>query len=264
MTVQSIVEERPRSGFEIVVVSDGDSGPLEDLLVSSFEGTWIDVDRDRGLESDQVAALDAESQKRLSEGDSLAVLLRDGDPVAATALGDLYETVLAINSDLFKTGTKGFEDYSLPDVVAGLEGARLRLRGYPLAHKEKLLLIMVSRYIEGRAWEHGAGRLRSSFQTLSRLEDEVGTYRVYDRLAGSDVDVHVYGRDDGVRPDLDVGIHVGDGPDYRDSWFVVFCPEDEGAAALVCHEVDPRIWDGFFTFDTEAVRDIETRIATEL
>jgi hypothetical protein len=50
--------------------------------------------------------------------------------------------------------------------------------GSPASNSEKLPLIVISRYIEQLAWQHETGRLRSSFQRLSRLDDERGTRRV--------------------------------------------------------------------------------------
>lgn len=59
------------------------------------------------------------------------------------------------------------------------------LRGYPESAKEKLLLIAMSRFVEARALAVGAGEMHVGFQRLSRLTDEFGTQRVYERLADS-------------------------------------------------------------------------------
>lgn len=186
----------------------------------------------------------------------------------------LYDSILAINSDLFVTGIRGLGEFDLPDVLAGLADTRLRLRGYPLAHK-KLLLILISRYIEQRAWAAGSGTLRSGFQHLERIDDEIDTRDVYAERAATDVDTHVYGseNDAATAVDLDVTRHTGTGSEYRDGWFVVYEPDEttaleNGSApnliALVCHEVEPSVWDGFWTEDPDRVAAIDRYIASEL
>lgn len=130
---------------------------------------------------------------------------------------------LLVNGDLYRSGTSGLDKYDAPSVLTGLDETRFSLRGFPASNKEKLLLILISRYIERLALDANTGTLRSSFQRLSRLDDERGTHTVYERLGDSDVDVHVYGVAD-WSPDevLDVTVHAGTNEVYRRSWFVVF------------------------------------------
>ena len=272
MPFRSLIEDAGTPKHAIAVIGDGGPGPLAGLLEETFETQSIDVRTDEELRSVPEALTALES-------DDVAVLLEDGTPVAASPMTALYESILAINSDLFVTGARGLGEIELPDVLAGLEGTRLRLRGYPLAHKEKLLLILVSRYIEQRAWAAGRGTLHSGFQQLSRLDDEIGTREVYAELSATDVDVHLYGVDDTDVPaadtggpvDLDATVHVGSDEPYRDGWFVVYEPDDRAGAerdaspaALVCLETESRVWDGFWTTDPERVATIETAIAREL
>lgn len=254
MVVRSLIDEADDVDYTIAVVGDG-SDPLETLLVDSFADGPIDV-----------ASASAESDAtRVGTEEASAVLLADGVPVATSPLEALYESVLAVNSDLFVTGSRGLGEIDLPDVLAGVSDSRLRLRGYPLADNEKLLLIVLSRYIEQLAWEDGEGTLRSAFQGLSRLDDEHGTREVYSRLADTDVDVHVYGVADGTTPDLEATVHTGSDRVYRNSWFVVYRPANPGnGAALVCLETDARVWEGFVTFDADRVASVEERIAAAL
>ncbi|MHC3439018.1 hypothetical protein ACYJ1Y_13195 [Natrialbaceae archaeon A-gly3] len=116
------------------------------------------------------------------------------------------------------------------------------------------------------AWEAGSGTLRSSFQRLSRIDDEVGTREVYDQLAETDVSVHIYGVPDRV-PELEVTVHGGDSDVYRDAWFVIYrpnhlenSPTEERGAALVALETEPRVWNGFWTYDDDRVADSEAYI----
>ncbi|TYT61068.1 DICT sensory domain-containing protein [Natrialba swarupiae] len=281
MILRSLIDEVGNADHTIAVVGDDTAGPLTPLLADAFDdagisvettddasntsgagdGTEFDVDDLAGGELDPTVATGVESDG------TTAVLLEEGVPVAASPMMDLYESILAINSDLFATGARGLGEVDLPDVLSGLADSRLRLRGYPLAHREKLLLILISRYIEQEAWQGDSGTIRSAFQQLSRIDDEIGTRRAYRRLAETDVDVHIYGVDDGDRPTVDSAtVHAGTGPAYRDSWFVVYRPPDGAStdgAALVSVETEPRVWDGFFTFDPDHVARIDDAISRE-
>ncbi len=265
MTLRSFIDEIGSPDRTIAVVGD-DSSPLAAMLDDAF-GDQIAVDTDAVAPSD--VDLGPEIGETLATEDDTAVLLEDGEPIAASPMTALYDAILAINSDLFVTGARGVGEIEFPDVLAGLEGSRLRLRGYPLAHKEKLLLIVVSRHIEQRAWAAGSGTIHSAFQRLSRIDDEIGTYETYAELAATDVDVHVYGVDDGCPPELDATLHTGTESEYRNGWFVVFDPDDRVppdvvGIALVCLEVEPRVWDGFWTTEPDRVARIADYVAREL
>ncbi len=216
MTLRSFVEEIDPAAVTIVVISVDGSGPLEAMLAETFETQSIDVETGIEDDFDALEGWDGLEGDDAGDGD-MVVLFEDGVPVPVSSMAELYDSILAINSDLFVTGARGLGEIELPDVLATLEDTRLRLRGYPLAHKEKLLLILVSRYIEQLAWNADNGTLRSSFQRFSRINDEVGTRAVYETLAASDVDVHVYGLDDGTSVDLDVAVHAGTSSVYRNT-----------------------------------------------
>ncbi|OAQ54687.1 hypothetical protein HTG_03760 [Natrinema mahii] len=267
MTLRSFIDDVGSPDRTIAVVADGDTGPLAEMLADAFDGQSIAVDTDAAVSLD--TDLDPELEGALAAAGDTAVLLEDGEPIAASPMGELYDAILAINSDLFVTGARGMGEIEFPDVLAGLEGIRLRLRGYPLAHKEKLLLIVVSRYIEQRAWAAGSGTLYSAFQRLSRIDDEIGTYETYAQLAETDVDVHVYGIDDGCPPELGTTVHTGTGPEYRDGWFVIYDPDDRTppdavGTALVCLETEPRVWDAVWTTDPDRISRIADYVAREL
>ncbi|MCU4739810.1 histidine kinase [Halobacteria archaeon AArc-m2/3/4] len=272
MTLTTFLEEVDRADHTLAVVGDQASGPLGALLEESVGESSIDVNLDIDADiADFEFAFDVdpslESELDRPTDDDIVLLLEDETVVAVSPLAALYEHLLAVNSDLYVTGTQGLGDVELPDVLAGLDDTRLTLRGYPLAHKEKLLLIVVSRYIEQLAWEAGSGTLRSSFQYLSRIDDEIGTRAVYESLAATDLALHVYGVADSVPSDLECIVHAGDSDDYRDAWFVVFRPDrDPGengcdgnarGAALLALETESRIWDGFWTDDPARIARID-------
>jgi len=216
------------------------TGPeaLERLLEKTVEPLPVDLER----------RIDPE------RGENVVLLVEDESVVAASTLEDLQRSVLLVNVDLYKTGLSGIESYEAPEVVTALDEMRFTLRGFPASTKEKLLLVVMSRFIEKRALEVGTGRLDVSFQELSRVNDEYGTERVYERLADTDLDVHVYGVPD-EEPGIDgITVHRGDTPGYRHSWFVVFrSPMDEEPAALLAVETGSNEWDAMWTYDRERV-----------
>ena len=210
------------------------------------------------------------------------VLLVEGDEVVAgSTLGELGDAVLFVNSDLYITGSRSLSDVALPSVISGLDDATFTLRGYPESNRQKLLLITVSRFIERAAWTAGDGTLRSSFQRLSRIDDEVGTREVYERVSDTGVDTHLYGVPDELPRDLDAVIHAGDDPDFTDSWFVVYRPPEgphsaesdpesdlkrgiEGGVGLLAVETEPRTWRGLWTFDSDRVSRMNRYIERNL
>ena len=172
-----------------------------------------------------------------------------------------------INSDLFRTGTKEIEDVEVPDVIAELTDTQFQLRGYPESDVEKLILIIMSREVERRTYRDGDGKIRVSFQKLSRMQDERGTSSVYQKLTRTDADVHLYGIPDKLpgREYTDAVCHTGYTQEFRDSWFVVHTPEDDGRyGALMAVETDPRNWEGFWTFQPEKVREINRMIEKKM
>ena len=203
------------------------------------------------------------------------VLLLDGagDIIAQSPLDAVSESLLFTNSDAFTTGSTSLEETDLPDVITGLDGVTFRLRGYPQSHKEKLLLIAVSRHIERVSWQRDGGTHRASFQKLSRIIDERGTARVYRRLAQSGADTYVYGvaSDDERGPaDLGVTVHSGESREYRDSWFVIHRPQGAEQAsgpdplALLAIQDETGVWDGFFTSDPAEALAIDDYVREEL
>jgi hypothetical protein len=206
----------------------------------------------------------------------------EGDGVVAgETIGELREAVLLVNSDLYITGTRELEDVDLPSVISGLDDTTFTLRGYPESNRQKLLLITISRFIERTAWMAGEGTLRSSFQRLSRINDEVGTREVYESVSAAGVDTHLYGVPDELPRDLDAVVHGGDSTDFTDSWFVVYRPPEgprpvpgepgsdlrrgvEGGVGLLAVETEPRVWRGMWTFDAERVHTMNRYIERNL
>jgi DICT domain-containing protein len=256
-SLAAFIEDGEAADRSLAVVNRTRPQPIQDMLAELFARQTVAV------EEVDVEEVDVPE----SDDDDVVVLLEDGDVVASSPLRVLEDEILMVNSDLYITGTKRLEDVSLPAVFEELAETPFRLRGYPQSHSEKLPLIMMSRYIERLAWEHGSGRLRSSFQRLSRLKDERGTRIVYETIGETDVDVHVYGVPNWVPPESFPGvIHAGYFGEFRTSWFVVYHAEDDDrrVAALAADRVDDNEWEALWTFDPDRVRTLNRYIERRL
>ena len=251
MPLRQFLDELPDVQRDIVIVNRRQPRPVASMMERLFHAQPVTI---------QDTALAAYEH-------DVVLLVEDGAIVATSSLDEFLNTILLVNSDLFITGTRELEEVTLPAVIESLENVPFHLRGYPEAEKEKFLLILLSRYIERLAWEAGAGTIRSSFQELGRIEDEIGTARVYRRLDGSDLAVHLYGLPGWIPPaESDFIIHTGFTDAFATYWFVVFVPEDEcgSYAALVARETAPNTWDGFWTFEPSRVEAINRTIEAEM
>jgi hypothetical protein len=251
MSISAFVEGAGSRDLSLVVVNRESPRPFQRLLEGVFEGQSVTVEE--ADVDDDVA--------------NVVYLLEEGALLATSSLQELQRSILMVNSDIHVTGLRDVEDVDPPEVIHRLEDLQFRLRGYPESNKEKLLLITMSRFIERLSIESNGGKHRASFQRLSRIDDEQGTRTVYQRLARTNTDVHVYGIPDWTpRRGFDVTMHGGWSSDFRESWFVVHVPDDESAphGALVAVEDEPRVWSGFWTYDPESVREINRYVEREL
>ncbi|KAB1193279.1 histidine kinase [Haloferax sp. MBLA0076] len=261
MALEDFLDAIEPSRRSLSVVNRSAPDPVLRMLETTFEDQSVQV-------GEQIVA---------DRGDDVVVLSEetgDGREILATSpLEELMNTILLVNSDLYKTGQTDLDTFELPAVLTELDDVPFKLRGYPESDKEKLLLVAISRYIERHAWRSGAGRLRSSFQRLSRIKDERGTRVVYKKIASTDVQTHVYGVTDWTPPfDFGVRSHGGYTADYRDSWFVVYTPPDDSLpgrpdqppVALLALETEPKRWEGYWTFDSSLVADIDDYIARNM
>jgi len=251
MPLDKFLDALDGSSRRLVVANRTEPEPFQRMLESLFEKQAVEVG-DASVEA---------------HDEDTVLLIEDDTVVATSPLSALQDAILLVNSDLYKTGTRGLDATEVPDVISELTDIQFSLQGYPASNKEKLLLILISRHIERLAYEHGSGTLRSSFQQLSRIEDERGTREAYEQVAETDVDVHIYGQPDWT-PDreFDVTMHGGYKWDFQYSWFVLFEPpaDDAEGAALLAIEAEPGEWEGFWTYDRSVIDDLATYIRQEL
>jgi hypothetical protein len=256
-TVAGLIDEAPTSEKTLLVVNRTGPAQLQDLLDRAFRNQSITV-----------------ADRQLPKGpENLVCLVHDGEVTATTPFAELEEAFLLVNADRYRTGTRQLTSGSFPDVLTGLDEVEFTLRGFPASNKEKLLLVLISRFIEARALERGAGEFHSTFQRLSRLDDEYGTRAVYEWLAESAVDTHIYGvPDDPTAAEATgVTVHAGTSGEYRHSWVVVYTPPEDGASeatgghsALVAVETGPNVWRSTWTYDPGRVTRIQSYVRQHL
>ena len=251
MTLRRFLDHVDNPDRSLVVINRQAPEPIQRTLEKMFDGQPVSI----------------EEVDIPTEGDDQVLVVEDETVIARSPLRELQDAILTVNSDLFITGTRQLEAVELPDALKELDELPFFLRGYPEAHSEKLLLILVSRYIERIAWEHQSGTLRTSFQSLDRIEDEIGTNQVYRRLDASPVDVHVYGTPGWEPPpESTITIHAGYEQDFVESWFVVYVPpeDEDGHVALLALEDGPNEWSGFWTYRPDKVAALEEYITRRL
>jgi len=220
-SLRSFFDELETADRHLVLLNRSSPGPVRGLFESLLDGQPVSI---------------GEADSEAEPGDDVVALVEDGAVIAKSPLEELLESVLLINSDLYKTGAIELDDVALPAVFEGFDEVPFQVRGYPASNKEKLLLIIISRVIE--------------------------------RVAESGVDVHVYGVGEvDSLSSLPVTVHSGTSYPYRRSWFVVFTPpdgDDGDHVALLALGDEPNVWDGFWTFRPELVDRLERYIAEEV
>ena len=248
-SLSGFIDEVDPSDKSLLLLNRTEPKPFLDLLAEAFENQTVVV-----------------SERQLPEGaNNLICLIDGGEVIAATPLSELAEAFLLINADRYRAGTRQTDLGTFPAVLTGLDDVEFTVSGFPKSNKEKLLLIVISRFIEHQALTNGSGELHSTFQRLSRLDDEYGTRKMYEWLGESDVDTHVYGVNDDPETvgDLGVTVHDGTSEEYRRSWVVVFTPDEDDPSnadsdhvALVAIEIGPNVWRSVWTYDVEQVERV--------
>ncbi|MDS0258270.1 hypothetical protein NDI56_02465 [Haloarcula sp. S1CR25-12] len=213
------------------------SGPPEELaVVERYVGRHgVDV---------RTASLDVDQPRSVA-------LLHHGDNLLAS------ESVPALRGaiDIESATTDGLGKRHTSDLLTKLERSV-----FGASTAEKGLLVDVSHSVELLANRTGSGTLHAGFQRLSNLVGDDGAARIYERLAASGVDVHVYGTPDTETTVPGVTIHEIANEEIANSWFVVYDGggDPDRRAALLAHELDgDNEYDGFWTYEGDIVADID-------
>jgi hypothetical protein len=178
----------------------------------------------------------------------------DRDAIAISTIDELDGDYVLVDSGFEIVGTLPREELDVPDFVVRIDETT-----FGVAEGNKPLLNEMSRHIERLALRRGSGQLLTGVQEISRLQGEPGTDRIYQKLAESDIDTHVFGFADGDAIDHEPNVHLSDAAEIADSWFVVFRDDDAGAA-LVATQTGPNTYRGFWTFENDLVESVATYI----
>jgi len=255
--------QKPVAGAEKTVAAPTDDVPIADSLRSIFDAvraesptlTVCNFDGDstelavieryfdrHGIEVRQ-ASMDVEHPRSIA-------LLHHGDDLLAS------ESVTALRGaiDIDSATDEAFSKRRTSDLLTTLDQSV-----FGAAAAERPLLIDVSHTVELLANRVGSGRLHAGFQRLSNLVDDEQAARIYERLATTGVDVHVYGVPDTETTLSGVTVHDEDIPEIRESWFVVYDGGDphQRAALLALERDRSGEFEGFWTYDSGIVGQLD-------
>ncbi|MCT9098392.1 DICT sensory domain-containing protein [Haloarchaeobius sp. HME9146] len=259
MSLLEFIHDLGETDRTLTVVNRTEVDLVQDMLEDLFEDQPVRV-------TESTDETDPTSDRVLVDGEQVDGAQVESGDTGFSSLNSIGNAVLFVNSDTYISGSRTIDEIETPDALVALADTPFSVVGYPDTRKQKFLLIEMSRYIEARAWRAGAGTVHSGFQKLSRINDERGTRDVYDKLASTALDVHIYGVPD-WSPEPESSIHAhgtaGDEELLR-SWFVIYeHPTDPTEnTALVCYETGRNEWEGFWTFDSERVADVSDYVAT--
>lgn len=128
-----------------------------------------------------------------------------------------------------------------------------RLDGATFTSYDRRQMLHATREVEDRAWRIGVGSLHAGFQRFSIFAEESATY---ERLATTDLDIHVYGVPDVTPPVIDgATTHPSTAADIAETWFAIYDggPDDTQKSALIAEERDEGRFYGVLTYDPTLV-----------
>ncbi|WP_254274067.1 DUF7504 family protein [Haloarcula marina] len=181
-------------------------------------------------------------------------LLHHGDDVLAS------ESISSLSAAIeLQDGPDAFADRQTSDLLTHLDRSV-----FGAAAADRALLVDVSHSVEQLAYRTGGGRLHAGFQRLSNLTESPESARIYEKLAESGVEVHLYGVPDTEVTVPGVTVHPAD-PDSEiaESWFVVYDgggdPDNRGTLLAVQRGDDT--FEGFWSYDGDIERRAEAYLA---
>ncbi|MEF8973441.1 MAG: DICT sensory domain-containing protein [Haloarcula sp.] len=153
--------------------------------------------------------------------------------------------------------TIGSDDSETPDSDPGRQLLRSALANTLLSSLTPAQLLATSHEFEDRAYRVGAGTLRVSFQSLSIFRSQRARYET---LAGdTDLDIHVYGRNDWEPPTIPgISFHPLADDALEQVWLLAFdaAGDDQNKCALVAEETEAGPFRGLWTYNPRLVDEI--------
>ena len=217
------------------------------LTVCNYDGPEAELDTVRQYFTRQ--GVDVRTATLNVEHPRSVALLHYGDDLLGS------ESVTALNGAIEMDGSGEFGESQRSDLLGKLERS---IFGADSA--DKPLLIDVSHTIELLANRTGTGRVHAGFQRLSNLVDDSQAARIYERLADSGVDVHVYGSPDTETTLPGITVHREDSEEVNESWFVTFDgggDQTRQGALLAIERDDGGTFEGFWTYDSEICQRLD-------
>lgn len=180
-----------------------------------------------------------------SESRPEVVLTVDGEELLTESVETLWEAVTT-TAEVIRT------EPDPSSVIDRLDTTTFRSQSVPQ-------LVVASRHIERRAERQDEGTLYACFQHLSRVERDLRTMLLYNVLARSNLDVHLFGIPDTDLLDTDgLMVHDESSEELARTWLVAYDGNgwDVQKAALVSEEIGPRQYRRFWTVDPGRVDEI--------
>lgn len=193
--------------------------------------------------------------------DNKIIIYKDDERISKSTMKELSDSILYTNSDQYKTQRNQLKNLTFPDSILSLQNKVFKLKGYPKANNEKLILIAISRYIEQLSYKNG-GSHYSTFQRLSRINDERGTKDVYNKLSENVDKLHVYGqKNENLELNDKFIIHSGKSDAYKYTWIVIHLSENSCAALVAIENKNKHNeWNAIWTFDRYKVVELKNKM----
>jgi len=232
------------NNYEITINQKDNTDLLYKMIEKMFSNQNIEVNKSNDTEND-------------------IIVKQNNKIIDKSPIEEIQNSILLTNSDQYKTQKNQMDKLIFPKAILALQNETFVLKGYPKAYNEKLILISISRFIEKLSYEYG-GIHHSTFQKISRINDERGTKEIYELLSKKTDELHIYGQPDA---EIDINsknttLHLGSTKIYKKLWIVIHL-SDNNAAALAALEKDNKYneWNAIWTFDREKVVNLENKMS---
>ncbi|AJF26454.1 DICT sensory domain-containing protein [Haloarcula sp. KBTZ06] len=234
MTVRTLLRRFEDSDVEITVYGPpATKTVVERLATQGIDATW----------------------RKLPTGhqNAFVVVRRDGAFAGTPPL-------TALQAFLCKPTTEP-DDSRVPDSDPDRQLLYSALANTLLASLTPAQLLATSHEFEDRAYRVGEGTLRVSFQSLSIFRSQRARYQTL--ASDTDLDIHVYGRDDWEPPAIPgISFHPLTDTVLEQVWLLAFdaAGDDQNKCALVAEETEDGPFRGLWTYNARLVDEIMTAV----